>query len=179
MPLSCGGTRLQAAVEPTSADHVEDTAAQNESVWRLRTAERFATETLVQGPIRRDQKPSIAAVVVSEPGSDVLVQAHACMSKFGGKLSHPHPLATAQERQHAASLEDPPAFWDQQARSLGIKWDTPWDPARVLEVSAEFPSGRWFSGGKLNTCFNVSWLDWYSAADSIYRLCSKACFVET
>jgi len=194
MPLSCGGTAVR--IEPTDRVLVEDIALQNESVCRLRTAERFATGTHDTGPIRRDQKPSIATAVASEPGSDVLLQPHGRTSTFGGKHSHPHPMATTQERQHAASLEDPPAFWDRQARSLGIKWDTLWDPAKVLEVSPEFPSGRWFSGGQLNTCFNVSWFDWYSAADCVCRVynqgmfqqalrtvfaaCTiKACFVET
>lgn len=48
------------------------------------------------------------------------------------------------------SLEDPEAFWAEQAES--IHWDRKWDT--VLD-SREAPVYRWFSGGKLNTCYNA------------------------
>ena len=48
------------------------------------------------------------------------------------------------------SLEDPEAFWAEQAES--IHWYKKWD--KVLD-SSEAPLYRWFSGGKLNTCYNA------------------------
>lgn len=48
------------------------------------------------------------------------------------------------------SLEDPEAFWAEQAES--IHWFKPWD--KVLD-SSEAPLYRWFTGGKLNTCYNA------------------------
>ena len=44
---------------------------------------------------------------------------------------------------------DPESFWAEAAR--GIEWS---DPAlQVLDTEA--PSGRWFTGGVLNTCYNA------------------------
>ena len=51
--------------------------------------------------------------------------------------------------EYRRSLEQPEAFWAEQA-SL-IDWDTPWDT--VLDASIE--PGRWFVGGRLNTCHNA------------------------
>ena len=48
---------------------------------------------------------------------------------------------------HRDSIEDPEAFWDQQARKLD--WVKTWD--RVLEWKE--PYGRWFVGGRLNACY--------------------------
>lgn len=48
------------------------------------------------------------------------------------------------------SLEDPEAFWAEQAES--IHWYKKWD--KVLDSSDE-PLYRWFTGGKLNTCYNA------------------------
>lgn len=48
------------------------------------------------------------------------------------------------------SLEDPEAFWAEQAES--IHWYKKWD--KVLD-SKDAPLYRWFSGGKLNTCYNA------------------------
>lgn len=50
------------------------------------------------------------------------------------------------------SIEDPRHFWAEAAR--GIDWDVP--PASVLD------GGRWFAGGRLNTCHNA--LDRHVAA---------------
>lgn len=51
---------------------------------------------------------------------------------------------------HRASIENPEEFWAQAAE--GIHWDVRWN--RVLDDS-EKPFYRWFSGGRLNTCFNA------------------------
>jgi propionyl-CoA synthetase len=51
---------------------------------------------------------------------------------------------------HARSIEQPEAFWAEAA--AGIHWDKPWD--KVLDDGDE-PFYRWFTGGRLNTCFNA------------------------
>jgi propionyl-CoA synthetase len=51
---------------------------------------------------------------------------------------------------HRASLGNPDEFWGQAAE--GIDWDTPW--TKVLDNPAA-DTYRWFSGGRLNTCFNA------------------------
>jgi len=48
------------------------------------------------------------------------------------------------------SLDNPEAFWGRAAE--GIHWDTTWEC--VLDQSNS-PFFKWFSGGKLNTCFNA------------------------
>jgi len=48
------------------------------------------------------------------------------------------------------SLEDPESFWGDVAKS--IDWDSPWD--KVLDLDAK-PVPSWFSGGKMNTCYNA------------------------
>lgn len=48
------------------------------------------------------------------------------------------------------SLSDPDSFWGTIAEE--ITWDQKWD--RVFDDSAS-PHGRWFTGGKLNTCYNA------------------------
>ncbi len=48
------------------------------------------------------------------------------------------------------SLEDPDAFWRRAAS--GVSWYR--EPDCVLDRSAE-PFYRWFSGGRINTCFNA------------------------
>jgi propionyl-CoA synthetase len=51
---------------------------------------------------------------------------------------------------HRASLENPDEFWGEAA--AGIDWDTPWD--KVLDNPAP-QTYRWFTGGRLNTCYNA------------------------
>ena len=51
---------------------------------------------------------------------------------------------------HRRSLEQPETFWAEQARAL--HWERPWD--RVLDDSAA-PLYRWFTGGRINTCYNA------------------------
>ena len=48
------------------------------------------------------------------------------------------------------SLSDPEGFWGEAAE--GLHWDQRWD--RVLDDS-QAPLYRWFSGGRLNTCYNA------------------------
>jgi propionyl-CoA synthetase len=51
---------------------------------------------------------------------------------------------------HRRSIENPTEFWAEAAE--GIDWEQRWD--RVLDDS-NVPIYRWFSGGKLNTCYNA------------------------
>jgi propionyl-CoA synthetase len=51
---------------------------------------------------------------------------------------------------HRHSLQDPEAFWAEQARAL--HWDHPWH--KVLDASTA-PLHRWFVGGHINTCYNA------------------------
>jgi len=48
------------------------------------------------------------------------------------------------------SLEEPEAFWAEAAAA--IDWDEPWQ--RVLDDSRA-PFYRWFTGGRMNTCYNA------------------------
>ena len=48
------------------------------------------------------------------------------------------------------SINDPEAFWGDIAEA--IHWDRKWD--KVLDDSNQ-PFYRWFSGGRLNTCYNA------------------------
>ena len=48
------------------------------------------------------------------------------------------------------ALEDPEAFWGEQAAALD--WQRRWD--KVLDESRA-PFYRWFSGGRINTCYNA------------------------
>ena len=51
---------------------------------------------------------------------------------------------------HRRSIEQPEDFWAEAA--AGIDWDRKWD--RVLD-DTNAPFYRWFSGGRLNTCYNA------------------------
>jgi len=54
------------------------------------------------------------------------------------------------ENTYAKSLEDSSQFWASAAES--IQWDRRWD--RVCDDTNP-PFYRWFSGGRLNTCYNA------------------------
>ena len=56
----------------------------------------------------------------------------------------------AYEAAYNAWLQDPEGFWAQAAES--IHWYRRWD--KVLDTSRP-PFYRWFSGGLLNTCYNL------------------------
>ena len=59
-------------------------------------------------------------------------------------------MANLYETIYRQSLDEPEAFWAEQAAL--IDWDRPCD--KVLDDSHP-PMYRWFSGGRLNTCFNA------------------------
>jgi propionyl-CoA synthetase len=54
------------------------------------------------------------------------------------------------QEMYQQSIEDPQAFWGQAAEE--IDWDNKWNT--VLDQSRS-PFFKWFSGGRLNTCFNA------------------------
>jgi propionyl-CoA synthetase len=54
------------------------------------------------------------------------------------------------EEVYRRSLDDPDGFWGEAAAA--IDWVKPWQ--RVLDDSRA-PFYRWFTGGRLNTCWNV------------------------
>jgi len=54
------------------------------------------------------------------------------------------------EEAFRESLENPDAFWGRAAEE--ISWDKKWD--QVLDKSNP-PFYRWFTGGRLNTCYNA------------------------
>jgi propionyl-CoA synthetase len=56
----------------------------------------------------------------------------------------------AYSETYARSLDDPAGFWGEAAGAL--HWDTP--PPVVLDASRP-PFYRWFTGGRLNTCYNA------------------------
>jgi propionyl-CoA synthetase len=62
------------------------------------------------------------------------------------------------------SLDDPTGFWGEAAEA--IHWHRPFE--RVLDASTA-PFYHWFSGGKLNTCFNAvdRWVDGGDGVDRI------------
>jgi len=51
---------------------------------------------------------------------------------------------------YARSLEDPAGFWAEQANAL--EWFHPWNT--VLDADYEEIDFAWFSGGRLNACYN-------------------------
>src|SRR5580698_6170031 len=53
------------------------------------------------------------------------------------------------EALYKQSISDPAAFWGNAAKDLD--WFTPF--TKVLE--GDFPSAKWFTGGKLNLCYNA------------------------
>ncbi len=53
------------------------------------------------------------------------------------------------DEMHRRSIEDPEGFWGEAAQA--IDWVEPW--SKVLDDSDK-PYYRWFSGGRLNTCYN-------------------------
>uniref|UniRef100_UPI000D6928BE AMP-binding protein n=1 Tax=Nocardia aurea TaxID=2144174 RepID=UPI000D6928BE len=63
------------------------------------------------------------------------------------RTDHHRPLATA----HLASITEPDAFWLRAAED--IDWER--RPTRALDARDGAPHGRWFPGGRLNTCYNA------------------------
>jgi propionyl-CoA synthetase len=54
------------------------------------------------------------------------------------------------DETYRRSLEEREAFWAEAATA--VEWDAPWE--RVLDASGA-PFFRWFTGGRLNTCYNA------------------------
>jgi acetyl-CoA synthetase len=53
------------------------------------------------------------------------------------------------EKLYAQSIADPAAFWGNAAQELD--WFTPWNKV----IDGDFPNAKWFTGGKLNLCYNA------------------------
>jgi propionyl-CoA synthetase len=59
-------------------------------------------------------------------------------------------MPSAYDDAYARSMRDPEGFW--AAAAADIAWDRRWD--RVFDDSRP-PFFRWFTGGRLNTCYNA------------------------
>ena len=59
-------------------------------------------------------------------------------------MTNPYEIA------HKQSIEDPDGFWGTAAEDC--HWYKKWD--KVLDDSNK-PFYRWFSGGEMNTCYNM------------------------
>jgi propionyl-CoA synthetase len=58
--------------------------------------------------------------------------------------------ANAYREAQRRALQDPEGFWGEQAAAL--HWERRWN--KVLDASRA-PFYRWFSGGRINTCYNA------------------------
>ncbi|MGH7033834.1 MAG: propionyl-CoA synthetase [Stellaceae bacterium] len=72
-------------------------------------------------------------------------------------------MSSRYDDAYRRSLADPEGFWAEAAEAL--HWERRWD--RVLDASRP-PFYRWFSGGRLNTCYNA--LDRHVAAGNGNRV---------
>lgn len=61
------------------------------------------------------------------------------------------PKIVAFFEQYQYSIEQPDAFWGEQAQQF-ISWDKPWE--RVRSGSLHDGTSSWFDGAKLNACYN-------------------------
>ncbi len=59
-------------------------------------------------------------------------------------------MASVYEQVYQRSMREPEKFWAEAAED--IYWDKRWD--KVFDDSRK-PYYRWFTGGRLNTCFNM------------------------
>ena len=59
-------------------------------------------------------------------------------------------MASIYDETYQRSMRDPEGFWAAAAED--VYWDRRWD--KVLDDSRP-PYYRWFTGGRLNTCFNA------------------------
>ena len=57
----------------------------------------------------------------------------------------------AYQRLYQASIDDPDAFWAEQAETF-LDWQSPWN--KVKDVDYHKAHIRWFEGGKLNVAYN-------------------------
>jgi propionyl-CoA synthetase len=60
------------------------------------------------------------------------------------------PAAQAYREAYRRALEDPEGFWGERAAALA--WERRWD--KVFDASRA-PLYRWFTGGRINTCYNA------------------------
>lgn len=58
------------------------------------------------------------------------------------------------KRKHAESIKKPAKFWAKEAKER-LTWDSPFDAHSVLRGSLKDGDVAWFSGGKLNVCYNA------------------------
>jgi acetyl-CoA synthetase len=65
--------------------------------------------------------------------------------------AHTHITSTQYEQLYRQSIEQPEAFWAEQAQKF-IDWITPWQ--QVKHVDFNKPNIQWFAGGKLNVSVN-------------------------
>jgi len=56
----------------------------------------------------------------------------------------------AYDDTYRKSIDDPEGFWGEVAQA--VSWDKTWD--KVLDAT-DPPEYHWFTGGKLNTCYNA------------------------
>ncbi|MDX1527493.1 MAG: acetyl-coenzyme A synthetase N-terminal domain-containing protein, partial [Gammaproteobacteria bacterium] len=59
-------------------------------------------------------------------------------------------MSSRFDQIYRRSIDDPEGFWAEAADA--IHWDKRWD--KVLDDSNK-PFYRWFTGGRLNTCYNA------------------------
>ena len=63
----------------------------------------------------------------------------------------PHIDGAAYRAMYERSVQDPEAFWAEQAHAY-LDWSKPWD--RVLDHDYTRGHIRWFEGAELNACVN-------------------------
>jgi acetyl-CoA synthetase len=73
--------------------------------------------------------------------------------------AHAHVTAEQYHEMYKRSIDDPEAFWAEQAKAF-VDWTRPWD--RVLDWDYHQGRIRWFEGAKLNVSYNC--LDRHLAA---------------
>jgi acetyl-CoA synthetase len=56
------------------------------------------------------------------------------------------------EEMYRRSLDEPESFWSRQAETF-LTWDRPFD--RVMQGGFEEGNVAWFTGGRLNACYNA------------------------
>ena len=92
---------------------------------------------------------SIPGAAVSSQDLDSILREHRVFPPPDAFRQAAHIKSLEQyEQMYRRSIDDPEAFWADAAKELD--WFKPWD--KVLEWN--LPWARWFSGGKLNLCYN-------------------------
>ena len=101
---------------------------------------------LIESICRRGQAPSslvLSHIVIDSFGVNICD-----LCAFCGSIHR--SMIGAYEAAYRAWQQDPEGFWAQAAES--IHWYRRWD--HVLDT-ARAPFYRWFSGGLVNTCYNL------------------------